>query len=126
MGERILVDTDILIDYYRNRLGLPPGNLYYISLITLYEYIRGTKSPAKAKKLLEESFSVIPLTNKILEEAASIWRDLKDSGLMLDDRDLIIGTTAIVYGLKLYTRNLKHFERLEKYGLTFYTLKNLT
>jgi len=122
MGERILVDTDILIDYYKSRLDLPLGNIYFISVISLYEYIRGTKNPKLAKKLLEESFTIIPLTNSILVKASEIWRDLRKKGMIIDDRDLIIGTTAIVFDLKLLTKNIKHFSRLKDYGLEFYYL----
>ncbi|HDD34183.1 MAG TPA: type II toxin-antitoxin system VapC family toxin [Thermofilaceae archaeon] len=117
MGERVLVDTDILIDFYRGRLDLPPGNIYYISTITLYEYVRGTRKPGEAKRLLEESFTLLPLSNEVLLRSSEIWRELKARGLAVDDRDLLIGVTAIVHGLKLYTRNVKHFQRLEDYGL---------
>ncbi|RLE91969.1 MAG: type II toxin-antitoxin system VapC family toxin [Thermoprotei archaeon] len=122
MGERILVDTDIFIDYYKSRLDLPLGNIYFISVISLYEYIRGTKNPQLAKKLLEESFTIIPLTNSILVKASEIWRDLRKKAMIIDDRDLIIGTTAIVFDLKLLTKNVKHFSRLKDYGLEFYYL----
>ena len=106
MGERVLVDTDILIDYYRDRIDLSSRNIYFISTITLYEYIRGTTEPKLAKKLLEESFTVVPLTSKVLLRASEIWQDLKKRGFLLDDRDLMIGTTAIVFKLKLLLKVL--------------------
>ncbi|RLE83450.1 MAG: type II toxin-antitoxin system VapC family toxin [Thermoprotei archaeon] len=120
MGERVLVDTDILIDYYREKLDLPPGNIYYISIITLYEYVRGTKKPIEAKKLLEESFIITPINNQVLLRSAEIWRNLRQKGALIDDRDLTIGATAIVFNLKLYTKNTKHFKRLTKYGLKLF------
>ncbi len=120
MGERVLVDTDILVDYYRERIDLPPGNIYYISTITLYEYTRGTRKPREAKKLLEESFIVAPLNNQVLLKSAEIWRNLKQRGALIDDRDLIIGATAITLNLKLYTKNTKHFKRLTEYGLQLF------
>ena len=120
MGERVLVDTDILIDYYREKIDLPPGNIYYISTITLYEYTRGTRKPREAKKLLEESFIVAPLNNQVLLKSAEIWRNLKQRGALIDDRDLIIGATAITLNLKLYTKNTKHFKRLTEYGLQLF------
>ncbi|MEM4411903.1 MAG: hypothetical protein QXO66_03560, partial [Thermofilum sp.] len=58
MGSRVLVDTDYLIDYVRRRAELPEGQ-WFISEITLYEFTRGTRDPAEAKKLLEEEFTVI-------------------------------------------------------------------
>jgi len=125
MGERVLVDTDILIDYCREKIDLPPGNIYYISTITLYEYMRGTKKPKKAKKLLEESFIVIPLNNQILLKSAEIWRNLKQKGALVDDRDLTIGATAIALNLKLYTKNIKHFKRLTEHGLQLFKPQSL-
>gem|GEM_PF-3590547 len=46
MIERVLIDTDILIEYIKGRLELPKLPIY-ISEITLYEYIRGTNKPFK-------------------------------------------------------------------------------
>jgi len=122
VGERILVDTDVLIDYCRGRLDLPRGNIYYISIITLYEYSRGSKNPEEAKNLLEESFAIVPLNNEVLLKSSEIWRDLKTKGILMDDRDLIIGATAIVFKLKLFTKNRRHFERLRNYGLQLFNL----
>ena len=41
MGSRILIDTDVLIDYVKGRCELPIA--VYISEITLYEFIRSCK-----------------------------------------------------------------------------------
>ena len=120
MGQRILIDTDILIDYYKGRLDLPEENIYYISIITLYEYSRGTTRPKEAKRLLEESFIVIPLNNQILLKSIEIWQSLKHKGILIDDRDLIIGASAITYNLELYTKNIEHFERLKEYNLELF------
>ncbi|MCD6562811.1 MAG: type II toxin-antitoxin system VapC family toxin [Thermoproteales archaeon] len=120
MGQGILIDTDILIDYHKGRLDLPEENIYYISIITLYEYSRGTTRPKEAKRLLEESFIVIPLNNQILLKSIEIWQSLKRKGILIDDRDLIIGASAITYNLQLYTKNIKHFERLKEYNLELF------
>ncbi len=117
MGEGILVDTDYLIEYVRGGRELPPSDIYYVSEITVYEFIRGTRDPEEAKKILEEMFSVIWADNEILEMSAKIWRDMREDGKPMDDRDIVIGATAIVKGLKLLTLNERHFERLRRYGL---------
>lgn len=116
MGSRVLVDTDVLIDYVRGRVELPEGR-WFIAEITLYEFIRGTRDPAAAKKLLEEEFVVIYHDNSIIEKAAEMWRQLRREGLPVDDRDLLIAATAIVRQLPLLTRNIRHFERLKLLGL---------
>jgi len=118
MGKRILIDTDCLIDYYKDKLELTPEDSYYISEISLYEFIRGTKNPKESKELLEESFQVVWLDNEILEKASEIWRSLKLAGITIEDRDLIIGATAIAKNLKLLTRNVKHYEKLKEFNLS--------
>lgn len=120
MGERVLVDTDCLIDYYKGRLELSIEDSYYLSEVTVYEFIRGTKDIKEAKKVLEESFEIVWIDNEILEKASEIWRSLKAKGTLIEDRDLIIGATAMAKGLRLLTRNAKHYDKLKEFGLVFY------
>jgi len=120
--ERILIDTDVLIEYVKGNIELRDMDPC-ISEITLYEFIRGTNSPKEAKDILEESFQVLYIDNNILLRAVDIWRDLKARGLVIDDRDIIIGATAIEHGIKLLTMNRRHFERLTRYGLTLGDIK---
>jgi len=37
-----------------------------------------------------------------------------------ENKDLLIGATAIALNTHLYTRNRKHYSRLQKYGLKLY------
>ncbi len=116
MGEGVLIDTDILIDYVKGFVELPKVPIF-ISEITLYEFVRGTKDVKRAKKLLEETFVVVYNNNEILLKAAEIWIALKESDEIVDDRDILIASAAIAKNLPLMTRNLKHFKRLERFGL---------
>lgn len=119
MVERVLIDTDALIEYVKGNIELN-GIYPCISELTLYEFIRGTSDPERAKKLLEESFTILWINNDIVLIATKIWQELKRSGKLIDDRDIMIGATAISNKLKLYTLNKKHFDRLEDLGLQFY------
>ena len=103
MGEGVLIDTDVLIDYIRE--------------ITLFEFVRGSKDTRKAKELLEEGFRVIFHDNEAILKASEMWKALKESGEIVDDRDLLIAAVGISKKLPLMTRNLKHFKRFEKFGL---------
>jgi len=58
MGEGILIDTDILIDFVKGKQELPNIRVF-ISEVTLYEFIRGTKDIPEAKSLIEEGFSIL-------------------------------------------------------------------
>jgi hypothetical protein len=82
--------------------------------------VRGTKDIPKAKKLLEEGFSIIFHDNSIIQKASEIWTNTKRKGEILDDRDILIGAVSAVRGLLLHTKNKKHYERLEEFGVKFY------
>jgi tRNA(fMet)-specific endonuclease VapC len=41
----------------------------------------------------------------------------QDKGDILDVRDIFIASVCIIEGLELLTFNLKHFERMKKFGL---------
>jgi predicted nucleic acid-binding protein len=116
MDERILVDTDVLIDYTKGLVDLPRKRLY-ISEITLYEFIRGCKNVREVKALLESAFVVVFHDNDVLVKASEIWIELKKSGELIDERDILIASVAITKGMHLLTRNVKHFKKLEKFGL---------
>jgi hypothetical protein len=90
----------------------------YISIVTLYEFIRGKADPIRAKSLAEDIFRAIPLDNKVIEEASIIWRKLRSKGELIDGRDLLIGATYISM-LPLWTRNKKHFSKLEEHAWFF-------
>ncbi len=76
---RVLLDTDVLIDVEKGVRELPETE-NYISVIMLYEFIRGRRDFEKTKELLEEAFTVIPLTNEVLLKATEIWRSLRAGG----------------------------------------------
>jgi len=119
MGKGVLVDTDVLIDFVKGYVELPEEQVF-ITEITLYEFIRGMQDIPRAKKLLEEGFSVIFHDNSIIKKAAEIWVEIKGKGKIIDDRDIFIGATSAAKNLPLLTRNKKHYERLKKFGVVFY------
>ncbi len=110
------MDTDVLIEIDRGRIRLP-DMVCYISSISLYEFIRGKADWKRAKKLMEKIYFILPLDNDVLLKATQIWRTLKAKGFLIDDRDLLIGATAIVHNLPLYTINKQHYHRLSEFGL---------
>ncbi|MGC8932368.1 MAG: type II toxin-antitoxin system VapC family toxin [Candidatus Methanodesulfokora sp.] len=114
--KEILIDTDVLIDVERGKAELPRAQIA-VSCITLYEFIRGRGDYLALKEELEKAFTVVPLSNDVLIKAVEIYRELKSSGEVIDERDLLIGATAIALNIPLKTRNRSHYERLAKYGL---------
>ena len=110
----ILLDTDVVIEMLRKRRYEAGA----ISIITLIEVLRGLKAEKreKVKELLEESFDVLNINNQVIETYCSIYRNLKEKGMLVPDADILIAATAISNNMTLKTRD-KHFKELEKFGL---------
>ena len=109
-----LLDTGVVIDYMETNTYAPA----VISAITLLEVLRGIEDNKRpiAKKLLEESFTVLNLDNSTIETYCKIYRKLKAEGQLLPDTDLIIAATAIAHDLTLETKDV-HFKRMKPLGL---------
>ena len=110
-----LLDTDIIIEMIKekkHRTGV-------VSPITLIEILRGieTEKRPKIKELLEQSFELLNIDNKIIETYCKLYRKLKGDGTALPDADLLIAASAIAYNLPLETKDA-HFQRLKPMGLT--------
>lgn len=112
----ILLDTDALIEALR--LGVEPGD-WAISVITLIEFLRGLK-PEKVKPVkeaLERAFTVLPLSNSVIEKYCQLYSSLKRRGQPLPDADLLIAATAITFNAPLATWNTRHYNRLKRENL---------
>ena len=109
-----LLDTDVVTDNMESNNYVPA----FISPITLLEVLRGIEDKKRpiAKRLLEDSFSVLNLNNSIIGVYCKIYRKLKAEGNLLPDADLIIAATAIANELTLETKDA-HFLRLKSLGL---------
>ena len=129
MGE-IHLDTDVLIDLierydleYIERLMV--RHELKISSIVYYEFCIGVYRVGKIylKNIIENYLEIIPFSGDIADKAAEIQAQLMREGKPMDHRDIIIGVTAIMNNAELWTKNLKHFERLREYGLKVYRPK---
>ena len=109
-----LFDTDIIIEMLREK----KHKTGVFSPITLIEILRGidAKKRHKVKELLEESFGLLNIDNRIIETYCDVYRKLKKDGNPLPDADLLIASTAMAYSLPLETRD-EHFQRLKPLGL---------
>ncbi|HIE23834.1 MAG TPA: type II toxin-antitoxin system VapC family toxin [Candidatus Korarchaeota archaeon] len=112
----VMVDTDFLIDVERGKASLPKAQLF-LSWISLYEFLRGRKDFLIAKEKLEKVFIILLPSNEVLRKSVEIYRDLRSRGELIEERDLLVGATAISFGLPLLTKNRSHYERLTRYGL---------
>lgn len=117
--ENVIVDTSVLIEYSKaKKLELLDGS--YISVITLIEflrYYRDDRTRKELKSLLESFFKVVSLDNDVVLTYCSLYNSLRERGMQISDADLLIASCALSKDLTLYTLDLKHFERLEEFGL---------
>ena len=114
-----MIDTSVLIEYSKaKKLELLDGS--YISVITLLEFLRYFRDEnvrREMKSLLESFFRVINLSNDVILTYCKLYTLLKERGSLISDADLLIASSALTKDLILYTLDLKHFERLEEFGL---------
>jgi tRNA(fMet)-specific endonuclease VapC len=120
-NERILVDTNILIEYFRNKkkeetilLRSLTNYDIAISILTKYEFSIGINPEQYDQSLkILEKFEILDLTNSEISKAIEIFKNLKKKNLMIPTLDILIASTAISNQMKLATLNLQHFQRIE-------------
>lgn len=124
--ELVLVDTSILIDFFRKSdktnsrlLKLVREEFSYcISAITEFEIYIGT-TPNQTAYWEDFLFrtQILAFDKEIARTAVDISKALKKQSKSLGMADLFIAATAVHYKLPLATLNVKHFERVEELQL---------
>lgn len=115
MPERLLLDTDVLIDYLR---GVTEAVEYLeerteallLSAITVAELYVGVREGRERTALstLVSAFDIVPITREIAERGGLLRRDYgrsHNTGLT----DALIAATAELASAQLVTLNRKHF-----------------
>jgi predicted nucleic acid-binding protein len=119
----ILLDTNVLIDYFRKSTKqktilhtlVKDNRKLAISVITHFEILRGINEQQEQFwwELLKdiEVISYFPAVNYT---ALQIQRQLKAKRKSISIQDLLIAATAVHFQFPLATLNLKHFENIEE------------
>lgn len=113
-----LLDTTVIIDYFRNKSGIPEllekfcseGGLLCCSPINIVEVYTGMKD--KERTATEEflnSLECYDITREIANLAGKLKREYSNKGITLSTPDILIAATAIKKQLILVTNNVKHF-----------------
>lgn len=121
--ELVLVDTSILIDFFRKSdksnsrlLKLVRKDFTYcISAITEFEIYTGTT--ANQTDYWEDFLfrtQILAFDKEVARAAVDISKALKKQSKLIGMADIFIAATALHYGLPLATLNVKHFERVEE------------
>jgi tRNA(fMet)-specific endonuclease VapC len=120
-AENILIDTSILIDYYRKKsieksifYQLSSKYNFCISIITEFEFTIGfvDENLRFANEILK-NIVVLNINQNVSTEARKIYFNLKKLNKLIPFEDLFIGATALYHNLPLATLNKKHFENIE-------------
>ena len=117
----MVIDTTIFIEYLRAKdkslttlANLPLGYTPYISAITSYELYMGATDPTKWRDV-DKLINPLPLLifdSVVAAEAARIYQQLRQKGLIIDHRDIFIAATALIHNLPIKTLNIRHFNRI--------------
>jgi len=120
--KRILVDTSILIDFFRKK-NRKKSILYklqgkyeiYVSSVTEFEFLAGVREEDRALSINSffKNLDVIDFDSKAAIIASSIYKSLKSNNQIIEFRDIFIAATAIANQLPLSTLNIEHFKRIE-------------
>ena len=121
---RYLIDTDWLIDVLRgitasieviDRLREFGLGVSIISIGEVYEgAFRASDQSARLSDYRQflAAFVSVPLTHTTMETFAKLRANLRRTGNLIPDFDLLIAATALEHDLTPLTRNIRHFERI--------------
>ena len=111
-----LLDTNILIDYLKavpDAVALVDGmSDPCVSIITQLELLVAATSTPQEDAILAflKDFTVLPMDDAVVLEAARLKRHLKQTGAKkMQMPDLVIRATATVHGAMIYTLNKDDF-----------------
>ena len=120
--ELILLDTSVLIDYFRKtnkknsdfyQLVAAKQYTFAVSVITEYEvYVGATEDQVTFWDSFFAKITLLEFDSRAAKEAVEIQQELKKSNKMIAIPDLLIGATAKSRGLKIATKNTDHFQRI--------------
>ena len=122
--KKYLLDTNICIFYIKGQYNLDKKitevgeQNCFISEITVAELKYGIENSKtiESMRLIVEAFilkfAIIPIFNA-LDVYAIEKSKLRKQGLMIDDFDILIGSTAITNKMTKTTNNVEHFKRLD-------------
>lgn len=130
MEDKIIVDTDVLINHFNNRSSLlsqfalldkPKKPNIIVSVVTIYEFYSGQSLKKHniftQTEELFQLFTVQNITPEIAKMAAEINRKEKLYG-KIGLGDLLIGSTALYLDARLFTLNKRHFRCIPELKFT--------
>ncbi len=126
MGDlEICLDSDILIDLLRGNTEitgiireLEEGFELATTSINIFELYYGAYKTKRVKNIdavdeLANSIEIYKLTEKSAKLSGKIVAELKSEGNAIDFRDALIAGIVVENDAILFTRNVRHFQRVQ-------------
>jgi|SRR6266700_6963591 len=124
------IETSVIIDYLRGKeqatalLESLDGTLSssYVCFAELYDGLSRITNSTKQEEAVQTFFNsldgIYGLDQEVAKKFGELRAVLKQDGNIIEDFDLLIAATCIVYNLTLVTFNKKHFSHIKE--LTLY------
>ena len=119
-----LIDSDVIINFLKGEhqavktITKIQKQQMYVSIITVGEIFEGLLETNKNKLTIFnemlKTLTIINIDRPIIEIFAKTRRFLRKTGLLIDNFDLLIASTALAHDLTLITNNFSHFKRIPK------------
>lgn len=114
---KLLLDTNILVNLFRNKAQeIPEDKDLCVSSVTYAELLYGAKKSkfrkeyADVKNLIRDlEIEILSVDERIAKKFAEVKPGLEDLGKAVEDFDILIASTAMVHNISLLTANTKHF-----------------
>jgi len=124
MEQRYLIDTNVIIDHFGNKLPEKAKTLLYsidltVSAVTKIEvlgWVNATQEQLQPLYDFMETATILPINEIVIEKTIAI-RQTKKIAL----GDAIIAATALVYGLILISHNISDFKNIAALQVIDYT-----
>ena len=120
MKNRVLVDTNIWIEFFRPRSesghlveNLLADNAVWMCGVVMFEVLKGIRSEEEKAKLLS-IFEILPyaeMTKSLWQKASELSVSLRKRGLSLPNSDLFIAAIAFEQNLFVLTLD-RHFSQI--------------
>lgn len=103
------------LDKVINKVGIENCLISEVTVAELKYGVENSLTPEIMRPLVDAlipKFTIIPIFNS-LDIYAKEKSRLRKNGMIIDDFDILIGSTAIHHGMILVTNNTKHLSRLD-------------
>lgn len=120
-----LLDTDILSELLKGHTTVKERTKEYLSQhgritfsqIAQYEILKGLQSKNASRQI--QAFNtfcraniILSLTEDAVMRTAEIYAELRETGHLITDADILVAAIAITNQLTLVTNNIAHFSRI--------------